>query len=53
MATRPPIECPICHDDLPRDLRLEDHLVGSHSKRKLAKFVVCEMEALREGDIAE
>lgn len=53
MATRPPIECPLCHTDLPRDQPLEDHLVGAHSKRKLAKFVVSEAEALREGDIAE
>lgn len=53
MASRPPIECPVCHTALRRDERLEDHLVSEHSKRKLAKFIVSETEAMREGDIAE
>lgn len=53
MANRPPVECPLCHADVPRHQKLEEHLVGQHSKRKLAKFVVCETEALREGDISE
>ena len=51
MATRPPVECPLCHDDLDRDQKLEDHLVGTHSKRTLAKFVVSETVALNDGDL--
>lgn len=53
MATRPPVECPVCHTDIPREQCLEDHLVGEHSKRKLARFVVSETEALETGDLAE
>ncbi|WP_195892495.1 hypothetical protein [Halopiger goleimassiliensis] len=52
MASRPPVECPLCHTVVPAEQRLEDHLVGSHSKRTLAKFVVSETAALNEGDIA-
>ncbi|WP_174811814.1 hypothetical protein [Salinadaptatus halalkaliphilus] len=52
MASRPPIECPLCRSDLSSDQRLEDHLVVDHSKRKLAKFVVSETEALTKGDVA-
>ena len=53
MATIAPIECPLCHDELTRDQNLEDHLVATHSKQTLAKFVVAETEALDDENISE
>lgn len=52
MATRPPIECPLCHTVIEPDQKLEEHLVGTHSKRTLAKFVVSETAVLNDGDVA-
>ncbi|WP_186336465.1 hypothetical protein [Natrarchaeobaculum aegyptiacum] len=52
MATRPPIECPICHADVSPDRSLEGHLMDAHSKRSLARFVVSENTALLAGDVA-
>lgn len=52
MATRPPIECPICHADIAPDRHLEGHLMDTHSKRSLARFVVSETTALLAGDVA-
>ncbi|ELY52255.1 hypothetical protein [Natronolimnohabitans innermongolicus] len=53
MASRPPIECPICRELLARGQPLERHLVASHTKRRLAKFVVAEMQAMSEADVSE
>lgn len=53
MATRTPLECPLCREELSRDQNLEDHLVATHSERELAKFVVAETEALEAKDVAE
>ena len=53
MATKTPVECPLCHDELTRGQNLEDHLVETHSKQTLAKFVVAETEALGEEDVSE
>lgn len=53
MATRTPVECPLCREVLARDRNLEDHLVAAHSKRRLATFVVAETEALNERDVSE
>jgi len=53
MATRPPVECPLCHEALAREQNLEQHLVATHPKRQLAKFVVAETEALYIDDVAE
>lgn len=52
MASRPPIECPLCHHALERGHPLEEHLVGSHSKRRLARFIVSEAKTMEEGDIS-
>lgn len=53
MATRTPVECPLCRETVTRGRNLEEHLVASHSKRRLARFVVAETEALHEEDISE
>lgn len=53
MATRTRVECPLCRDELARDQNLEDHLVTTHTKQKLAKFVVAETEALTGNDVSE
>ena len=53
MATRTPLECPLCREELSGDQNLEDHLVAIHSERELAKFVVAETEALETRDVAE
>lgn len=53
MATRTPIECPLCHDEMTRGQPLEEHLVTAHTKHELATFVVAETEALAEEDISE
>lgn len=53
MATRSPIECPFCREEMGPDEVLEDHLVENHRKRKLAKFVVAELEALNGEDVSE
>jgi hypothetical protein len=53
MATREPIECPVCRDTPTAGQQLEDHLVAEHPKRKLAKFIVAETTALATDDISE
>ena len=53
MATIAPVECPLCHDELTRDQNLENHLVATHSKQTLAKFVVAETKVVGEADISE
>lgn len=53
MATKAPVECPLCREALGRDQNLEDHLVTSHTKQRLAKFVVAEAEALHVDDVSE
>ncbi|WP_165875352.1 hypothetical protein [Natrarchaeobius chitinivorans] len=52
MATKTPVECPLCRRVLRPARSLEAHLVDDHSKRELAKFVVCENEALTHGDVS-
>lgn len=52
MATRPPIECPVCHDGIGAGQGLEGHLIESHTKRALAKFIVAEANVLEE-DVSE
>lgn len=53
MATRGTVECPLCRDEIPDDRNLEDHLLSDHTKRRIARFVVAETEALNETDISE
>ncbi|ELY67803.1 hypothetical protein [Natrinema versiforme] len=37
MPFTPPVECPICRETLALDRTLEDHLVGSHTQREVAR----------------
>ncbi|SDR18713.1 hypothetical protein [Natronobacterium texcoconense] len=53
MATRVPIECPICHDVMHKGQQLEQHLYHDHEKRKLAKFVVTETMAMEAHEVSE
>lgn len=50
MASKPPIECPVCREVLDEDHDLETHLMRSHRRRELAAFVVANYEADLEGD---
>lgn len=51
MASRLPVECPLCREAMAPDQTLEEHLVAAHEKRKLARLVVEETTAL-EGDVS-
>ncbi|QLK27004.1 hypothetical protein HYG81_05185 [Natrinema zhouii] len=53
MATREPVECPVCREPTDVGEQLEDHLLAEHSKEKLAKFIVAETAVLANGDAAE
>lgn len=53
MATKVPVECPLCREALGGGQSLEDHLVTTHTKQRLAKFVVAETEALHVEDVSE
>ena len=53
MASRPPVRCPLCNEDLCPDQRLVEHLAADHPKRELARAVVAEHEASRVGDASE
>ncbi|WP_175416363.1 hypothetical protein [Natrinema versiforme] len=53
MATREPVECPVCRESPAADQQLEEHLFADHSKRKLAKFIVAETSALTSNDVSE
>ncbi|WP_306052853.1 hypothetical protein [Natronococcus wangiae] len=48
MASRSPIECPLCRETMEPNQTLEEHLVVVHEKRKLARLVVEETTALEE-----
>ncbi|SEW09038.1 hypothetical protein [Natrinema salifodinae] len=39
MTFQPPVECPICRETLALDRTLEDHLVGAHTQRELARYL--------------
>ena len=53
MATKSPIECPVCHELMSPSQEIEQHLIRSHQKRELAKFVVAEVVAMEGQDISE
>jgi hypothetical protein len=38
-VTRIPVECPLCHESVPEETTLVDHLRGDHPKRELAAFI--------------
>lgn len=48
MATRPPIDCPLCHTAMGADHGLEAHLIDSHTKRALARFIIAEHAAIEQ-----
>ena len=52
MASRPPVQCPLCSGEIPPEKRLEDHLVEEHSKRELAEDIVTSYERLEESELA-
>ena len=53
MASKPPIQCPLCTVEITKGKRLEDHLVDQHTKRELAKDVVTSYEGLEESELSE
>ena len=53
MATRDPVECPVCREPPAPTQQLEDHLLTEHTKRKLAKFIVADTAALANDDTSE
>jgi len=53
MATKPPIECPLCHTPMTHGNKLEQHLIQDHRKPQLAKFVVAETAAIEDADMSE
>jgi len=52
MASKPPVQCPLCAGELPEKKQLEDHLVEEHTKRELARDVVSTYEQLEEGELS-
>ncbi|MDS0475843.1 hypothetical protein [Natrinema sp. 1APR25-10V2] len=53
MATREPVECPVCREPTAQGQQLEDHLLESHSKPELASFVAAETTVPATGDPAD
>lgn len=45
MATKPPVQCPLCQSELDESTDLEDHLVEAHTPRELASAVATRWEA--------
>lgn len=44
MATKPPVECPLCRAELEASRDFEDHLVKDHRQRELAEEIVSQWE---------
>ncbi|QLD87673.1 hypothetical protein HWV07_00925 [Natronomonas salina] len=44
MATKPPVECPLCRVELEASRDFEDHLVEDHRQRELAEAIVSQWE---------
>lgn len=44
MATKPPVQCPLCQAELDESTDLEDHLVEDHTPRELASAVATRWE---------
>ena len=51
MASKPPIECQLCHEEIRPGRKLEAHLLEEHTKRELAKYVISQNQ-LRMGSDA-
>jgi len=50
MARKAPVECPICREATDPGEQLEDHLLATHTKQKLATFIVAEAALLVDED---
>jgi hypothetical protein len=50
MSTRPPVECPLCHEDL-QNQNVDEHLIEDHPKQELAEHIVSEPNS-SSGDIS-
>ncbi|WP_171908183.1 hypothetical protein [Natrialba sp. SSL1] len=50
MATRSPVYCHLCNEEVAATDTLEHHLVYSHKPRELAKRLAAEWEAEELGD---
>ncbi|ELY65440.1 hypothetical protein [Natronococcus jeotgali] len=44
MTFDPPVTCPVCEEVLELDRDLEDHLIGKHTQREVARYVVSQQE---------
>lgn len=44
MATKSPVYCPVCHENMAPAEDLEHHLVAAHRPRELARVIVSEWE---------
>lgn len=53
MATKPPIVCPLCNEEMKANQCLEDHLVDDHTKRELARHAVSYYEMEELGSVQE
>jgi hypothetical protein len=49
MASKPQVQCPLCHLELDDSEHLQDHLVESHSSSELAEAIVSRWEATEYG----
>lgn len=49
MATKPPVECPLCRVELDASRDFEDHLVEDHRQRELAEAIVSQWEEAELG----
>ena len=52
MASKPPVQCPLCSTEISEQKRLEEHLVDEHTKRELARDVVSTYEQLEESELS-
>ncbi|MGQ3410972.1 hypothetical protein ACT4ML_01740 [Natrinema sp. LN54] len=53
MPFKPPVECPICRETLALDRTLEDHLVGSHTQREVARRLATVRERVEGQSISD
>ncbi|WP_254531045.1 hypothetical protein [Natrinema gelatinilyticum] len=53
MATKAAYECPVCHEELEDGEQMEEHLLRTHPKKKLATFVATETVTREEEGVSE
>lgn len=49
MASKPLVQCPLCHRELDDSERLQDHLTDQHSTDELAEAIVSRWEETEYG----